>query len=168
MFLLGLLTWVHSFRGNPPRSCRLAGILYMHKITDNRMSQTAIRQMNDLARFLREDKKAYRLVVFVTTMWSNDAPVRTEQNERLAQLKNEKTCWKPFMDAGADTREFDNSSHSAWKTVDFLISRAKADQAQQKLVPAMLLNIPKGRQGGKPGLGNKFLVGIRNLFRLSL
>jgi hypothetical protein len=56
---------------------------------------------------------------------------------------------RPFMDAGVDTREFDNSSHSAWKIVDFLISRAKADQAQQQLAAAMLLYIPKGRQEGK-------------------
>ena len=101
-------------------------------------------------------------------MWNNDAPVRAEQNERLTQLKNDQTCWKPFMDAGAGTREFDNSSDSAWKIVDSLISRAKADQAQQQLAPAMLMNIQKGRQGGKSRLGNKFLAGIRNLFRLLL
>ncbi|PPQ67558.1 hypothetical protein CVT24_002838 [Panaeolus cyanescens] len=95
----------------------LAGILYFHRITDNRVSGTANRNIRMFGKLC--GSKAAEKVVIVTTMW--DAVAKQDENkqknaqERLKELQSK--YWKGLMDNHARTKEFNDEPATAMKII---------------------------------------------------
>ena len=92
---------------------RVQGIVYLHRITDNRMSGSPnrnLRIMGDLC----GDKGAAG-VCLVTTMWDMlRQPILGQ--EREGDLKT--NFWNDLLANGASTSRFDNTAESAWAIID--------------------------------------------------
>ena len=108
--------------GNTP-----AGIIYLHRITDNRMSGSAYKNLQLFGR-LCGDAPLPR-VRLVTTMWDS-ARDHSVGERREKELKSD--FWKPLIDGGASTAQFKNTEQSAWDIVSNLARN-------EDLGPALLL-----------------------------
>ncbi|KIO01137.1 hypothetical protein M404DRAFT_743240 [Pisolithus tinctorius Marx 270] len=108
---------------------KLTGIIYTHRITDNRMSGSVCKNLDMFSR-LCGDKAAER-VRLVTTMWDK-AKDKNLVESRVSQL--ETNFWKPLIDAGARHERFNNSSGSAWEIVRGLTGDGEAVLLQEELV----------------------------------
>ncbi|KAI5995154.1 P-loop containing nucleoside triphosphate hydrolase protein [Pisolithus albus] len=119
--------WLEKkYRGN----VKLSGIIYTHRITDNRMSGSVCKNLDLFAR-LCGDKAASR-VRLVTTMWDK-AKNKELAESRVSQL--EKDFWKELIDAGARHKRFEeNSAKGAWEIVDDLTGNGEALLLQEELV----------------------------------
>ena len=120
---------LYSERSNPstdiPRypngiTLRIAGIIYVHRITDNRMTGSAHRNLQMFGR-LCGDIPLPRTCL-VTTMWDlvKDQAV-AEQRE--AQLTGD--FWRVLIKGGATAHKFSNTPTSAWSIVGELLSLEK-------------------------------------------
>jgi len=99
----------------------LAGIIYLHRISDNRMTGSAcdiLRMFKDLC-----GANAAPNVIFATTMWSR--VIEDEESRRETQLKEE--YWKWFLDNGSGTARFLNTADSAWNIADSMIKKGRID-----------------------------------------
>ncbi|KAI6132359.1 P-loop containing nucleoside triphosphate hydrolase protein [Pisolithus croceorrhizus] len=107
--------WLEKkYRGN----VKLTGIIYTHRISDNRMSGSVCKNL-DLFSQLCGDGAAQR-VRLVTTMWDNQKPEnKAIWRKRASQLQG--NFWKPLIDLGARHRQFFNNQESAWDIVNELL-----------------------------------------------
>ncbi|KAI6104956.1 P-loop containing nucleoside triphosphate hydrolase protein [Pisolithus croceorrhizus] len=111
---------------------KLSGIIYTHRITDNRMSGSLCKNLDMFSR-LCGDRAAER-VRLVTTMWDRVKDTRLAES-RVSQL--ETNFWKPLIEAGARHKRFEgNSSRCAWEIVQDLNGGAEALLLQEELVDA--------------------------------
>ncbi|KAF8130118.1 hypothetical protein EV363DRAFT_1167944 [Boletus edulis] len=111
---------------------KIAGILYMHRITDNFMSGSAYKNLQIFSR-LCGDLPLHRARL-VMSMWD-----RAKDREMAAQRETQLTdnFWRVLIDEGAVARRFYNSSSSAWGLVDELLCMVKDFQellVQEELV----------------------------------
>ncbi|KAF8441315.1 P-loop containing nucleoside triphosphate hydrolase protein, partial [Boletus edulis BED1] len=95
---------------------KISGIIYLHRITDNRMSGSVYKNLQMFGRLCGHGP--LRRTRLVTTMWDN-AKDRVAAQNREDQLTGE--FWRQLIDEGAITRRFYNSSSSAWGIVDDLL-----------------------------------------------
>lgn len=99
----------------------LATIVYMHRISDNRMSGSVLKNLEMFATLCGE--KAMPNVIITTTMWGE---VRRESAERREkELKRD--FWKGMVADGCRIERFKDSHDSAWHIIGDL---AKKDRAQ--------------------------------------
>ncbi|KAG6335336.1 hypothetical protein ID866_3747 [Astraeus odoratus] len=121
--------WLENkYRG----SVKLAGVIYTHRITDNRMSGSVCKNLDMFGR-LCGDKAAAR-VRLVTTMWDKVKDQQVASN-RVAQLEG--NFWKPLLEEGARHEKFrGNNQASAWKIVEGLTGDTEALLLQEELVDA--------------------------------
>jgi hypothetical protein len=121
----------------------LAGILYFHRISDNRMAGTPLKNL----RMFHElcGKKALRNVILVTTMWSEvDQEVGSRREEALRQK-----YWKGMIDEGSSTARYKGTLSSAWEILDHIIQdahRRKAVLLQTEMVD-MRMQLPETSAG---------------------
>ncbi|KAH7925383.1 hypothetical protein BV22DRAFT_437890 [Leucogyrophana mollusca] len=109
---------------------RLAGVVYMHEISQTRMLGTSRKN------FLMFNKlvgpEATRNVILATTKWTHI----TEEagGRREEQLVN--TFWKEMVDSGSRTARFYGTKDSAWAIVNLIVEREAlaALQIQRELV----------------------------------
>ncbi|KAI0928759.1 hypothetical protein AcW1_005911 [Taiwanofungus camphoratus] len=98
---------------------KLTGIIYMHRITDNRMGGTALKNFN-----LFQDicgPKAMKNVTIVTTMW--DVPsARRYGEDREKQLQNR--WYKEALAQGAHMERHQNTPESTNKIIQHIIRRS--------------------------------------------
>ncbi|KAI6107658.1 P-loop containing nucleoside triphosphate hydrolase protein [Pisolithus croceorrhizus] len=109
---------------------KLSGIIYTHRITDNRMSGSVCKNLDLFARLCGD--KAARGVRLVTTMWDKmkDKAMAESRESQLVQ-----NFWKPLIDAGAHHKRFeDNSAKCAWGIVEDLTGGGEALLLQEELV----------------------------------
>ncbi|KAH0537659.1 hypothetical protein FGG08_005572 [Glutinoglossum americanum] len=87
---------------------KLIGVLYLHRITDNRMQGSARKNLEMFTKLVGD--AALPNVVLVTTMWGlmND---KYEANQRYDELREE--YWCDMIDKGSLTTRFDGSRASA-------------------------------------------------------
>jgi len=103
------------------KNIKLAGIMYLHRITDNRMAGTPHRNLRMFGGLC--GVQAAKKVVLVTTMWDkvqHDTGARRE-NELFA------TYWKKMIDYGASTCRFSNSADSAWGIIDIILKQHETE-----------------------------------------
>ena len=82
LFLKRCLTYDHD---RYKRRVKLAGVLYLHRISDGRITGTVNRNLRMLGKLIGVD--AARKLIFVTTMWDDKKVAnRAEANER--ELRN--------------------------------------------------------------------------------
>ena len=110
---------------------KLSGVIYTHRISDNRMSGSVCKNLDMFGR-LCGDNAAQR-VRLVTTMWDKVKDTNTAEN-RVAQLEG--NFWKPLIDAGARHKRFENTPKSAWDIVRDATGESEALLLQEELVDA--------------------------------
>ncbi|KAI6006313.1 P-loop containing nucleoside triphosphate hydrolase protein [Pisolithus orientalis] len=97
---------------------KLTGVIYTHRISDNRMSGSVCKNL-DLFGRLCGDGAAQR-VRLVTTMWDHQKPGNAGLWEkRVSQLEG--NFWEPLITLGARHEKFLNTQDSAWKIVNGLV-----------------------------------------------
>ncbi|KAI6127878.1 kinase-like domain-containing protein [Pisolithus croceorrhizus] len=108
------------------KDVKLTGIIYTHRISDNRMTNSVCKNLNLFGQLCGEE--AAQCVRLVTTMWDNQKAENTAiwQN-RLSQLEG--NFWKPLISLGARHERFLNTRNSAWDIVNGL-TRTRAPLAQ--------------------------------------
>ncbi|KAF5359590.1 hypothetical protein D9756_003428 [Leucocoprinus leucothites] len=110
----------------------LDGILYLHRISDNRMAGTPLRNLDVFEKLC--GPQAFSRVVMVTTMWDEveeDMGMRRE-NELISSF------WRPMMSRGSETVRYLNTADSAWGILGRFLEgpreRLKAIQLQKETV----------------------------------
>ena len=97
----------------------LTGILYFHRITDQRMSETPLRNFRMFEALCGE--KAASNVILVTTMWDKmSGELASKAKGHEEELKNR--YWVNMIRYGAMTRRFTNTKKSALDIVSGLIT----------------------------------------------
>ncbi|KAL0954456.1 hypothetical protein HGRIS_003432 [Hohenbuehelia grisea] len=112
-----LAKWLQKTHRN---HVRLTGVIYTHRITDNRMTGAPIKNLPMFSELCGDE--AARGVVLATTMWGKlkSPEVGTK---RLNELL--KTTWKPMIESGSCADQFLDGYQSAWNIIDLVIERWK-------------------------------------------
>ncbi|KAL4062813.1 hypothetical protein V8B97DRAFT_1877360 [Scleroderma yunnanense] len=92
---------------NYKRKVFLSAILYFHRITDNRMAGTPLKNLRVFEKLCGDDAMAQ--VVLVTTMW--DEVERDVGEQRLQELRT--SYWKGMISRGSTTFAYENTPDSA-------------------------------------------------------
>ena len=95
------------------KKVHLTGIIYLHPISDNRITKVSPGVLKNLLN--PEDASQ---VVLVTTMW--DMTPREVAEGREQQLRT--LYWKDMLEFGAQTDRFDNREDTAWEIVRQLLA----------------------------------------------
>jgi len=126
--------WVASYE----KDIKLTGILYLHRITDVRMSGTAFQTLRMFGK-LCGDKAASR-VIFVTTMWDKTSTRQGEQKEKEQRQREQRekelkeNYWRPMLELGARTdRFFQNKENCAQDIIKRLL-----DLPASEAIPTLL------------------------------
>lgn len=108
----------------------LKGIVYLHRITDNRMGGSAMRSLDIFKKLVGED--ALSNVVLATTMWGNVLNIE-EANRRDSELREE--YWGGMRRQGSTATRFDGTQESAQGIVSQLLGkRSVVLKVQEELV----------------------------------
>ncbi|KAJ3570926.1 hypothetical protein NP233_g4084 [Leucocoprinus birnbaumii] len=98
---------------------KLAGVIYMHRIVDNRMGGISSRNFR-MFRQLCGDSSLSKVVI-VTTMW--DQIDITVGEAREAELRNKSIFFEPVVTRGAHMARHDNTHASAISIIRAILSR---------------------------------------------
>lgn len=113
------------------QGARLAGIIYMHRISDPRMGGTSKRNFGIFRELCGE--RTLRNVLIVTTMWSEVDPEVGEERER--ELASNVKFFKSVLEKGARMVRYFNTRESAHAILRHLInSKASTLQIQHEIV----------------------------------
>src|SRR4051812_11792260 len=97
---------------------KIAGLIYMHRITVNRMTRTLIEHLGTFRRLVGD--VAMQNVMLTTTMW-------TALREKGIGLRREqelmKEHWKPMLESASRTARFEDTFESACAIIKALLSR---------------------------------------------
>ncbi|KDQ18736.1 hypothetical protein BOTBODRAFT_127668 [Botryobasidium botryosum FD-172 SS1] len=108
---------------------KLSGLIYLHKITDNRMGGISVTNMKMFQKLCGED--ALKNVVLCTTMWDLVGAQVGEAREK--QLKEQ--FWSRMLKRGAGVMRHDGSSQSAHAIISSMLGYDLVDlQIQDELV----------------------------------
>ena len=114
---------------------KLSLIIYMHRISDNRMSGSVSRNF-DLFNRLCGDR-AIEHVRLVTSMWDVKADETGADRKESRELELKENFWQPLIDAGARYERFKNTKKSAWDIIrDATAGESEAVLLQEELVDA--------------------------------
>ena len=102
---------------------KLAGIIYVHRIADNRMGSVPYRNLRMFGELCGD--QAMKKVVLVTTMWDKGQTDSQTRNQRERSLFD--NYWKEMIDYGASTARFLNSPDSAWKIIDPILKQHETE-----------------------------------------
>ena len=116
------------------KSIKLAGIVYLHKITDNRMAGAPHRNLRMFGQLCGD--QGVKKVILVTTMWDKVKISTGAQREHDLRLN----YWRGMMDNGASVARFRNSPQTAWKIIDIIVQESTTDVLllQEELVDLKL------------------------------
>src|SRR6266540_4180864 len=89
------------------RDIQLTGLLYFHRISDNRMAGSPLKNLRLFEKLCGEQ---FNNIVLTTTMW-NDVEEEVG-NKREEELKSE--FWRTMLDRGASINRFLNTRESAF------------------------------------------------------
>ena len=106
------------------RDHSLAGILYLHRITDPKMGHSAIRNLEIFKRLC--GREAWRGVTFVTTRWDGieeGTPTWESAIERERQLATTEKYWASLIREGANVQRHFGTRGSALSIIDTLLHR---------------------------------------------
>jgi hypothetical protein len=108
--------FMELFRYN--RNVKLSGLVYLHRITDNRMAGSPYKNLRMFGNLCGDSATAR--VVLVSTMW--DKVQRDVGKQREQQLIQQ--FWKPLIDKGSGIDRLGQSdSGEAWRIVDDLVRK---------------------------------------------
>ena len=108
------------------RDIKLAGILYLHRISDNRVSGAPLQNLRIFERLCGRD--ALQNVILTTTMWDTvDAETGLRREEELRS-----GYWKGMINQGSKTFRYRNTRDSAWDILDSVIGHRRLAVLLQK------------------------------------
>ncbi|KAL6788570.1 P-loop containing nucleoside triphosphate hydrolase protein [Trichoderma sp. SZMC 28012] len=102
---------------------RLAGLIYLHRITDTRVSGSSLKNLNIFQKLCGE--KAFPYVILATTMWSAlDAAENGDETgrQRCNQLQRPE-FWGDMLQKGSTMKKHDGSKESAYAIVSELVKK---------------------------------------------
>ncbi|KAG8220498.1 P-loop containing nucleoside triphosphate hydrolase protein [Butyriboletus roseoflavus] len=107
-----LANWLKNTYQN---NIKLAGLLYLHRISDVRLAGTPLRNLGVFQNLCGTEN--LKNVVIVTTMWDEveDQSVGSKREEELLS-----SFWKGMIDLGSRTCRFQGTRESAWEIIDHL------------------------------------------------
>ncbi|KAF8065332.1 P-loop containing nucleoside triphosphate hydrolase protein [Lyophyllum atratum] len=111
---------------------KLAGLIYLHRITDNRMSGSAMQNVEMFKKLCGKDVS--KKVVLITTMWDEVSEVTGAQRER--QIKDK--FWKDILELGSRTVRFHLSQSAAR---DIVLSTIKLNDVRPAKIQEELCNM---------------------------
>jgi hypothetical protein len=116
------------------KSIKLAGIVYLHKITDNRMAGAPHRNLRMFAQLCGD--QGVKKVILVTTMWDTIKTWTGAQREHDLR----RNYWSAMMEKGALVARFRNTQQTAWKIIDMIIQDSTTEVLllQEELVDLKL------------------------------
>lgn len=109
---------------------KLAGVIYLHKITHNRMAGSTKKYLSLFEKLC--GKEAAKKVVLTTTMWSEITNEVGEKREN--QLKD--MFWKEMLGLGSSTMRFGDTQASAQHIVNYILAKNILDplEIQREMV----------------------------------
>ena len=123
---------------------KLTGILYLHKISDNRMTGVALKNL----RLLRNlcGTKNLQNVTLLSTMW--DLTPLADAQRREKELLEDRNFWGRLKADGASVDRYDNTLEEAVRVVGALLQRKPVElQIQSELAKGKtLLDTKAGRE----------------------
>lgn len=123
-----VLTSIAAYLSNTyEQGTKLAGIIYMHRISDIRMSGTSKRNFHIFRELCGESTLSN--VLIVTNMWGNVDPRIGEERER--ELATNDKLFRPVLEKGARLLRHDNTEASAHAVLRNLINNQAATLAIQ-------------------------------------
>ncbi|KAF9450922.1 hypothetical protein P691DRAFT_757794 [Macrolepiota fuliginosa MF-IS2] len=115
------------------RDVKLTGLIYLHRITDNRMAGSPLKNLRMFGELCGD--VAMNQVILVSTMWEK---MRADIGAgREAELKDK--FWKPLIERGSGVARLEksDSTEEAWSIVEKLIKQKEEREAvllQEELV----------------------------------
>ena len=94
---------VNSYR----KQFRLAGLLYLHRISDNRVAGSSLRYFRLFQQLCGDD---FSNIVLTTTMWCEDKQMGTAHEEELMS-----DFWRPMIACGSPVKRFLYTRESAFE-----------------------------------------------------
>lgn len=95
----------------------LSGIVYLHRIQDNRMQGAAMKNLHMFRKLVGND--GLKNVLLVTTMW--DKVSQDEGMSRENELRNSPDFWKPLVDKKSKVLRHDRGPASSYDIVQKII-----------------------------------------------
>ena len=141
-------------------SIKLAGIVYLHRITDNRMAGTPHRNLRMFAELC--GNQGLKKVILATTMWDQVTVTTGAQREHDLRVN----YWKVMMDKGASIARFQNTHETAWEIIDKIVQKTSTDALliQKELVDRKLrLNETKAGKALRSNLEESLLEQQRKI-----
>ncbi|KOS46985.1 hypothetical protein ACN38_g1982 [Penicillium nordicum] len=117
---------------------KIAGILYLHRISDNRVSGTALRNFKLLEYMCGLD--AAPRVFLVTTMWDSRNEDYYEAVLRESRLTSTTEFWGRFCQQGSQTKRWRGDEWSALSIVDAVISVGDGEGHKPLLIQRELVD----------------------------
>ncbi|KAG8790762.1 hypothetical protein FRC17_008857, partial [Serendipita sp. 399] len=107
---------------------KLAGLIYLHRISDNRMTLTERKTIDIFKAICGPD--ALHSVILATSMW--DEVGDSIGSSREAELRT--TFWESMISSGSRLMRFMHTSESAWEMIDQLNGNKPSLQIQVEMV----------------------------------
>ncbi|KAI6040115.1 hypothetical protein EDC04DRAFT_1566727 [Pisolithus marmoratus] len=104
----------HWLNATYKKNIKLSGVLYLHRISDNRVSGTPLRNYNMFKELC--GKENFKNVILVTTMW--DEVAEEVGSAREKELQSD--FWRSMISLGSTIHRFDGTMESAWKIINSL------------------------------------------------
>lgn len=114
---IDVLSMIATFLVQEEKCSMLAGLIYMHRISDTRMGGTARQNLRMFHKICGQD--SLKNVVIVTTMWDKVSPEDGKRREE--ELRSSETLFKPLIDEGAAMYRHDGTLASASAIIDRLL-----------------------------------------------
>ena len=122
------IIWEHisSIKG-----LRLSGLLYLHRITDDRVGGTAMKNLRMFQKLVGDD--SMKNVILVTTMWGKLQP-SDDGDARVKQLTETGKFWGGMITSGARHERYDGTGVDALRIIRLMLDNAPCKlQIQEEL-----------------------------------
>ncbi|KAJ8517858.1 hypothetical protein ONZ45_g5025 [Pleurotus djamor] len=135
------------------RHVKLAGILYFHRISDNRMAGTPLKNLHMFEKLC--GKNALQNIVLTTTMWDEvDLDVGIQREREL-----ERNYWKTMLSHGSRSMRHLNTEESAWRIIDAIASA----QNERYAVELQAELVDMGKELPETGAGKELYGKLQSL-----
>ena len=95
----------------------LSGIIYLHPLTDARMTGSSITNLSMFRRLCGDEN--LKNVILATTKWDETRPDTAQQ--RQDELESPEGFWGPYIAGGSKVRQFMNTKESAVEIVEEIL-----------------------------------------------
>lgn len=145
------------------KNIKLSGVLYLHRISDNRVSGTPLRNYSMFKELC--GKENFKNVVLVTTMWDEV----TEEIGSAREKELQSDFWRSMINLGSTIHRFEGTTESAWNIINSLSLASPVQrrplQIQREMVDE---HVPLHRTAAGRAVMATFtglMSGIKGIFR---